>query len=102
MTIVGVDHIGIAVDDLDEALRFYTATLGLSASAIEDKPDLGLRIARIMVGDVELELIEAQDWERTMQAHLPHKGPGVYHFGLRVRDVDASVAALEAQHVAVI
>jgi methylmalonyl-CoA/ethylmalonyl-CoA epimerase len=102
MKIVAIDHIGIAVSHLEEALRFYTDTLGLPAAPIEDRPDQGLRIARVRVGQVELELIEAQDWERTMQHYLPHKGPGVYHVGLRVADVDAAVAELENAQVPVI
>jgi methylmalonyl-CoA/ethylmalonyl-CoA epimerase len=100
--ILGVDHIGIAVSNIEEALRFYTDTLGLVASPVQDSPEHGLRIARVRVGDVDLELIEAQDWERTTQRYLPYKGPGVYHFGLRVADVGASVAELEAANVPVI
>jgi hypothetical protein len=50
-----------------------------------------LRRARVHVGGVELELIEASEPERTMQRFLPHKGPGMYHFGLRVADVDAVI-----------
>ena len=100
--ILGIDHIGIAVSNVDEALRFYTETLGLEAGPVQDSPEHGLRIARIRVGDIDLELIEAHDWERTTQRHLPHKGPGVYHFGLRVVDVDATVAELEAADVPVI
>ncbi len=99
MKVLGIDHIGIAVQNLDEALRFYTETLGLPASPVQDSPEHGLRIARVRIGDIDLELIEAQDWERTTQRHLPYKGPGVYHFGLRVADVDAAVAELE--HAAV-
>jgi len=100
--ILGIDHIGIAVSNVEEALRFYTDTLGLEAGPIQDSPEHGLRIARVRVGDIDLELIEARDWERTTQRHLPHKGPGVYHFGLRVADVDATVAELEAADVPVI
>ena len=60
-------------------------------------------VAQWTVGaTIELELIEAQDWEKTTQRHLPYKGPGVYHFGLRVADVDAAVAELESAEVPVI
>ena len=100
--ILGIDHIGIAVSNVEEALRFYTETLGLTAGPIEDNPEHGLRIARVRVGEIDLELIEAQDWERTTQRHLPYKGPGVYHFGLRVADVDATVAELESAKVPLI
>ena len=99
-TVLGIDHIGIAVADLDEALRFYTDTLGLHSAPIEEMQ--GLRIARLHVGGIELELIEATDWDHTMQRYLPHRGPGVYHIGLRVADVGAAVAELERSDVPVI
>ena len=100
--ILGVDHIGIAVSNLEDALRYYTETLGLPAEPIDERPEHGLRIARVRVGDVELELIEARTWDHTMQRYLTHQGPGVYHVGLRVADVDAAVAELEQAAVPVI
>ena len=100
--ILGIDHIGIAVSSLEDALHFYTQTLGLPAEPIEDRPEHGLRIARVRVGDVELELIEAKAWDVTMQRYLPHQGPGVYHFGLRVENVDAALAELEDAEVPII
>jgi methylmalonyl-CoA/ethylmalonyl-CoA epimerase len=100
--ILAVDHVGIAVTNLEEALRFYRETLGLPADPIEDKPEQGVRIARVHVGDVQLELIESSDWDRTMQRYLPHQGPGVYHIGLRVADVDAAVVEFERAAVPVI
>jgi methylmalonyl-CoA/ethylmalonyl-CoA epimerase len=102
MKVLGIDHIGIAVDNLERALRFYTEHLGLEAGPIEDKPEHGLRLCRIRVGDIDLEMIEARDWNQTMQRHLPHRGPGVYHFGLRVADVDAAVKELDGAGVPII
>ena len=100
--ILGIDHVGIAVSNLDEALRFYTETLGLPAGPVEDTPERGLRIVRVRIGGTELELIEARDWEQTTQRYLPYKGPGVYHVALRVADVDAAVAEMEQANVPVI
>ncbi len=100
--ILGVDHVGIAVANLEEALRFYTETLGLPADPITEKPEQGLRIARVHAGEVQLELIESSGGERTMQRYLPYRGPGVYHVGLRVADVDAAVAELERAAVPII
>ena len=94
MKILGIDHIGIAVRRLEEALEFYVDRLGLTADAIEEKPELGIRLVRVRAANVVLELIEAQDWGRTTQRYLDHKGPGVYHVGLQVDDVDAAVAEL--------
>lgn len=94
MKTTGIDHLGIAVDDLETALAFYVGTLGFCAEAIEEKPQLGLRLVRVHAPNATLELIEARDWERTTQRYLDRKGPGVYHIGLRVDDVDAAVTEL--------
>ena len=102
MKVVGIDHIGIAVSDLEDALRFYVERCGLSPDPVEEHRELRLRIARVRVGEVQLELIEARDWEQTTQRHLPHQGPGVYHVGLRVADVDAAVDELAEAGVALI
>jgi methylmalonyl-CoA/ethylmalonyl-CoA epimerase len=102
MKVLAIDHVGIAVGNLDEALRFYTEVLGLPAAPVETRAEHGLRIARVQVGPVQLELIEATDWERTTQRYLPHRGPGVYHVGLRVADVDAAVAELDRAGVPLI
>jgi methylmalonyl-CoA epimerase len=97
--IVGVDHIGILVRDLDAALRFYTETLGLTASPIEQRDDPPIRMAYVRVGNVRLELIEAADPSQTMIRYLPHQEPGIYHVGLRVENVDADFAALQHRGV---
>jgi methylmalonyl-CoA/ethylmalonyl-CoA epimerase len=94
MKILAIDHIGIAVRSLEEALEFYVGRLGLAADAIEEKPGLGIRLVRVRAANVVLELIEAADWERTTQRYLDHKGPGVYHVGLEVDDVDAAITEL--------
>jgi methylmalonyl-CoA epimerase len=97
--IVKIDHIGIMVADLEAALRFYTETLGLSAGPIETREQPPIRRCCLRLGDAELELIEARDPGQTMMQLLPHQGPGIYHVGLRVDDVDAETARLRAQGV---
>ena len=91
--IVQIDHVGILVTDLEAALRFYTETLGLQAGPIETRDQPPIRRCCVRIGDAELELIEARDPEQTMMRFLPHRGPGIYHLGLRVDDVDAEAAA---------
>jgi methylmalonyl-CoA/ethylmalonyl-CoA epimerase len=100
--ITGIDHIGIAVSSLDEALEFYAGILGLRADAIEEKPQYGLRLVRLHTPNAVIELIEAEDWERTTQRYLERRGPGVYHVGVEVDDVDAAVADLLERRVRLI
>lgn len=97
--IVKIDHIGIMVDDLDAALRFYTETLGLTAGPIETRDEPPIRRCCLQLADAELELIEARDREQTMMRVLPHRDSGIYHVGLRVEDVDAATARLREQGV---
>jgi methylmalonyl-CoA/ethylmalonyl-CoA epimerase len=100
--IIGIDHLGILVDDLDATLRFYTETLGLTATPIETREQPPIRMAYVQVGDVRLELIEAADPSQTMIRHMPYRGAGIYHVGLRVADVDGEFAALQRKGVATI
>ena len=100
--IVKLDHLGIMVADLDAALRFYTETLGLEAGPVETREQPPIRRCCIRLGDAELELIEARDPEQTMMQFLPHRGPGLYHVGLRVDDVDACAAELSGAGVALL
>jgi methylmalonyl-CoA/ethylmalonyl-CoA epimerase len=100
--VIGIDHVGILVPDLDAALRFYDEVLGLRAGPVQTLDDPPIRRACIRVGDVELELIEAADPGRTMMRFLPHRHAGVYHVGLRVENVDATVCQLREKDVPLI
>jgi len=93
-----LDHVGIWVEDLDRALDFYCGTLGLERPPIEAKPEHRMRIARVRCGVVDLELIEAAV-EDTMLRHMPYRGPGLYHIGVRVDSTDAEVSRLRAAGV---
>jgi methylmalonyl-CoA epimerase len=97
--IVKIDHIGILVADLDAALRFYCETLGLQAGPIETRDEPPIRRCCVRVGDAELELVETRDPAQSMIRFLPDRGPGLYHLGLRVDDVDAEAARLREQGV---
>jgi methylmalonyl-CoA epimerase len=97
--ILAIDHIGILVEDLDAALRFYTKTLGLAAGPIETHEQPPIRRCCLRLGDAELELVEARDPAQTMMRFLPHRGPGIYHLGLRVDDVDTEAARLRFHRV---
>jgi len=95
---VRLDHLGIYVEDLETALAFYCGVLGLERPEVEDKPEHRMRIARVRLGDVELELIEAAV-EDTMLRHMPYRGPGLYHIGVRVDSTDTEIERLRAAGV---
>lgn len=97
-----IDHIGIMVEDLEAALRFYTEVFGLQAGPIESREQPPIRRCCLRLGDAEIELIEAADPGQTMMQFLPHRGPGIYHLGLRTDDVDREAARLRAEGVPLI
>ena len=94
-----LDHIGIAVKDLDEALAFYRDALGLEIEAAEDVTSQHVRAHFIRVGESSLELLEATAPESAIARYLDQRGPGIHHITLRVDDIAAVLARLKAKGV---
>ncbi|MBI2835689.1 MAG: methylmalonyl-CoA epimerase [Acidobacteria bacterium] len=97
-----LDHIGIAVRNLDEALAFYRDALGLPVEAHEDVESQGVRASFLPAGGVELELLEATAPESPIARYLEKHGPGLHHITLRVEDIAAALARLKARGVRLI
>lgn len=86
--IEGIDHIGIAVESIDKARRFYEA-LGLEVTAIEEVPQEGVRIAVIPTGAGRIELLEATDPDSPVARFLEKRGEGLHHLCFATDDIDA-------------
>lgn len=97
-----LDHIGIAVDDLDAALAFYSDALGLEVDATEDVPSQGVRAHFVRVGSAALELLEATTDESPIRRFVTRRGAGIHHITLRVDDIAAALARLKARGVRLI
>jgi len=91
--IEGIDHIGIAVQSIEEARTFYEA-LGLKVEAVEEVPHEGVRVALIPCGNVRIELLESTAEESPVGKFLAKRGPGLHHLCLTTDDVKADDAAL--------
>lgn len=89
-----VDHIGIAVADLEEAKAFYGGVLGLPLLFEEEVPTERVRVAAYDGGGVRIELLESTSPEGPIGRHLASRGPGIHHVCYRVDDVQASVDRL--------
>ena len=98
---IRLDHVGIYVEDLGKALDFYCGVLGMERPVIEEKPGNRMRLARIRLGEVDLELIEAAVAD-TMLRHMPNPAPGLYHIGVRVESTDETLARLRQAGVPVL
>ena len=94
-----LDHVGIAVDDLDAALDFYAGALGLEVEGSEDVPSQGVRAHFVRVGSATLELLEATTGESPVRRFVDRRGAGLHHVTLRVDDLAAVLARLRARGV---
>jgi methylmalonyl-CoA epimerase len=92
-----LDHIGIAVKDVDAALRFYRDALGLQVEAPEDVPSQHVRAHFVPVGPSSLELLVATSPESPIARFIAKRGPGLHHITLRVDDIHAALAQLKAR-----
>ncbi|RLB58679.1 MAG: methylmalonyl-CoA epimerase [Deltaproteobacteria bacterium] len=99
-----LDHIGIAVSDLDEARRLYGQLLGLEVSEPEELPDRQLRICMVDlgVGGANIELLWPTHPESAVGKFLAKRGPGIHHLCYRVDNVAAKLAELKAAGVRLI
>ncbi len=97
-----LDHVGIAVADVDAALAFYRDALGLEVEPPEDVTEQRVRAHFIPVGDPSLELLEATAPDSPIARYLDKRGPGIHHLTLRVDDIHAALARLDARGVRVI
>ncbi|MFH1808876.1 MAG: methylmalonyl-CoA epimerase [Pseudomonadota bacterium] len=89
-----IDHIGIAVEDLDRALAFWRDALGLEVTHVEDLPERGLRVAMLPLGDTRLELIASTREDSEIARTLHSRGPGLHHLCLLSDAVDAELTRL--------
>lgn len=98
--IKNIDHIGIAVKDLDTALKTYRQMYGLEAAKIEILKDIKVRIAFIPLGEVLIELLEpTEPGAGRIGQFLEEKGKGIHHIAFRVQDIQQSLKALKEGNI---
>ena len=97
-----LDHVGIAVADLAEALAFYRDALGLEVDPAEDVRSQRVRAHFIPAGESALELLEAPAGDSPIAKYVAKRGPGLHHITLRVDDIRAALARLRERGVRLI
>lgn len=102
MNISHIEHIGIAVKNLDESIRFYEDVLGMKCYSIEEVADQKVRTAFFQVGDTKLELLESTDPEGPIGKYLEKKGEGVHHMAFAVKGIDKALAQLDEKGIRLI
>lgn len=102
MKISHIEHIGIAVSNLDEAIAYYEGVLGLTCYAVEEVADQKVRTAFFKVGDAKIELLESTDPEGPIGKFIENKGPGIHHIAFCVDAVNNALNEVEAQGIRLI
>jgi len=93
--IKGLHHVGVAVSNLDEALRTYKSTLGLEPSYVKEVKGQKIRVASFKIGGSSIELFEPTDQTSTVAAFLAKRGEGMHHVALAVDDIRAALDAAQ-------
>jgi methylmalonyl-CoA/ethylmalonyl-CoA epimerase len=100
--LIGIDHVGIAVEDLDSAVRIYVRALGAEPVHREVVPSQGVEEALFRMGDSYVQLVSALHADSPVGRFLAKRGPGLHHIGFRVDDVGGTLKELTSQGVEVV
>ncbi|MCF6464569.1 methylmalonyl-CoA epimerase [Clostridium sp. Cult2] len=97
-----VDHIGIAVKNLDETLKFYEEVLGVKCVNKEVIEEQKVKVAFLPLGDTEVELLESTKEDGPIAKFIEKKGEGIQHIAYRVDDIEKAIEVLKEKGIRLI
>ncbi|HKX32743.1 MAG TPA: methylmalonyl-CoA epimerase [Blastocatellia bacterium] len=97
-----IQHLGVAVNSIEEAIGFWRDGLGLELEGIEIVEEQGVRVAMLPIGESRIELLEAASPESPVGKFITKRGPGIHHLCLEVSEIRAKLAELKARGVRLI
>ncbi len=97
-----IDHIGVAVDDLDEGVALYRDRLGMREQHRETVEAFGVEAVLLEIGDAHVELLTPVSPDSAVARFLDQKGPGMHHVAYRTEDIDAALDRLRESGVRLI
>lgn len=101
MKVTRLDHIGIAVKSIAEALKVYEA-MGLKSVGVEEVAEQKVRVAFLPIGETEIELLESTAPDGPVAKYIEKNGEGIQHLALRVDNLEAALAEMKAKGVRLI
>ncbi len=102
MNLSHIEHIGIAVKNLEEAIKYYENVLGLTCYAIEEVKDQKVRTAFFKVGQTKLELLESTSSDGPVAKFIEKRGEGVHHIAFAVKEIEQALQEVEQKGVRLI
>ncbi|MGA7838979.1 MAG: methylmalonyl-CoA epimerase [Ignavibacteriaceae bacterium] len=102
MDITHIEHIGIAVKNLDEAIKYYENVLGFKCYRIEEVKEQKVKTAFFKVGETKIELLEATDTDSPVGKFIEKKGEGVHHIAFAVNEIEKSLNEAESKGIQLI
>jgi len=100
--ITRINHVGIAVNSIDQALKLYAETLGLSIKGIEVVEEQRTRTAILPVGESKIELLESTDPESPIAKYIAKFGEGMHHLALEVADIEEALSKVVQSNIPLI
>ncbi|HET9129820.1 MAG TPA: methylmalonyl-CoA epimerase [Terriglobia bacterium] len=91
-----IDHIGIAVKSLANAVKIYENTLGLKVSGYETVEDQGVHLAMIPLGDSRIELLEPLHAQSPIEKFMAKRGEGIHHIAVSVENIEEAIERFKA------
>ena len=102
MNLTHIEHIGIAVKNINESINFYEDTLGLKCYAIEEVKDQKVKTAFFQVGQTKIELLESTDPEGPIGKFIQKRGEGIHHIAFATKDLEISLSELKEKGIKLI
>jgi methylmalonyl-CoA/ethylmalonyl-CoA epimerase len=102
MEISHIEHIGIAVKDIDAAIKYYEGILGLTCYKIEEVHDQKVKTAFFMAGQTKIELLESTDPEGPIGKFIEKKGEGIHHLAYAVKNLQNNLNELQEKGITLI
>jgi methylmalonyl-CoA/ethylmalonyl-CoA epimerase len=97
-----IEHIGIAVSDLESAIDFYEKVFGLKCYKIEEVADQKVRTAFLMIGETKIELLQSTDPEGPIGKFIEKRGEGIHHIAFAVEGISGHLSHAESMGVKLI
>ena len=100
--IAKIDHIGVAVKSIDEAIKLYADVLGLKVSGEETIEEQQVKTAIILIGESKIELLESTSPEGTVAKFIEKRGEGIHHLALGVSNIEETLKTLKEKGIPLI